>query len=81
MAGKIESAPKADNIDWETETALDESLLKEAEQRTRDSSVAGPIKTSDCRILITGDGRADRDERRDGARRRDPLGTDAASAG
>lgn len=54
MASKIESAPKADNIDWETETALDESLLKEAEQRTRDSSVAGPIKTSDCRILITG---------------------------
>ena len=54
MSSKIESAPKADNIDWDAETSLDETLLKEAEQRTQDSSVAGPIKTSDCRVLITG---------------------------
>jgi hybrid polyketide synthase/nonribosomal peptide synthetase ACE1 len=54
MASKIESAPKADNIDWDAETTLDESLLKEAEQQTQDSSMAAPIKTSDCRVLVTG---------------------------
>jgi hybrid polyketide synthase/nonribosomal peptide synthetase ACE1 len=52
MAGKIESAPKADNIDWDAETTLDASLLKETE--AQDASLAAPIKTSDCRVLITG---------------------------
>ena len=51
MANKIETAPKAEDIDWDAETSLDEALPQDTEQ---DLSLKEPIKTSDCRILVTG---------------------------
>lgn len=50
MASKVESAPKADDIDWDAETSLDDSLSGKANQETQGMH----IKTSDRQVLITG---------------------------
>ncbi|KAE8150730.1 hypothetical protein BDV25DRAFT_139560 [Aspergillus avenaceus] len=49
MAAKIEAAPPADSIDWEVETRLDNAILQESSEESKN-----PIKTSGRSVLVTG---------------------------